>query len=145
MCSQNQHSKDPGTRARCSQRSGELAHEQAKITAGELVEMLASEDRRPVVVDVREPFELEVPTVPGAVNVPLGELHLRVGELAEMIGRWENDVHVVTVCASGRRSAVAAKLLSDQGMRVRDLDGGIAAWHGFHRIAGPRRWRGVEH
>jgi hypothetical protein len=30
-------------------------------------------------------------------------------------------------------------------MRVRDLDGGIAAWHGFHRIAGPRRWRGVEH
>ncbi len=118
--------------------NGAGSPESRKISAEELAELLGRAGGRPLVVDVREPAELEGSALPGAVNVPLAELHLRLEELAGhlrdlagIVEPCENGLHMVTVCASGNRSAVAAELLSRNGWQVGDLDGGMSAWQAF--------------
>lgn len=76
-------------------------------------------------VDVREPVELEDGVLPGAVNIPLGELPGRIGEL-------DADRRVVLVCRSGGRSGKAADWLGQMGFAdVVNLTGGMLA----HRVA----------
>ncbi len=73
-------------------------------------------------VDVREPEEVAAGTLPGAVNIPLGELPARVGEL-------DRGRRVVLLCRSGGRSTQAAEFLSASGFGdVVNLAGGMLAW-----------------
>jgi adenylyltransferase/sulfurtransferase len=72
-------------------------------------------------LDVREPWELEVVALQGAVSVPLGELEARLGEL-------DATRPVVVYCHHGIRSASARLLLADQGFTASHLEGGIDAW-----------------
>ena len=73
-------------------------------------------------LDVREPAELVDGTLPGAVNLPLGQLPTRVAEL-------DRDRRVVVFCRSGGRSGRAAMLLADVGfLDVVNLDGGMLAY-----------------
>lgn len=73
------------------------------------------------IVDVREGWEYERGHLPGAINVPLGELPERMGEL----GRGP----VILVCASGNRSEKGARLLSRGGFGgVANLLGGTVGW-----------------
>ncbi len=62
-----------------------------------------------VVVDVRTEGEFAEEAYPGAVNIPLSSLGNRVGELGA------KDKPVVLYCASGARSAAAARLLKQAG------------------------------
>jgi len=73
------------------------------------------------IVDVRETWEFGAGHVPGALNIPLDELIGRVGELKEPL---------VLVCASGNRSGMAAKYLTDRAgfTRVANLVGGTYLW-----------------
>ncbi len=73
-------------------------------------------------VDVREPDELELGGVAGAVSVPLGDLPQHVGTLPA--GR-----PLLVYCASGMRSTTAASLLERAGVGpVVNLKGGYGAW-----------------
>ncbi len=73
-------------------------------------------------IDVREPAELEDGTLPGAVNIPLAELPVRIGELDA--GR-----RVVLLCRSGGRSGKAADWLDQMGFAdVVNLTGGMLAY-----------------
>ena len=73
-------------------------------------------------LDVREPQEHQICSIPGSVLIPLGELPNRISEL----GGHED---VVVHCKSGVRSAKAVKILSDAGFKkVRNLSGGILRW-----------------
>jgi rhodanese-related sulfurtransferase len=79
-----------------------------------------------VVVDVREPEEFAAPPghLPGAVNIPLGTVAGRAGELAAL------DRPIVVVCKTDRRSARAAETLVASGLRdVAVLRGGTDGWH----------------
>lgn len=72
-------------------------------------------------IDVREPAEVATGTLPGAVNIPLGELSERIGEL-------DPNKRAVMLCRSGARSASAAEFLVSAGfVDVINLDGGIIA------------------
>jgi hydroxyacylglutathione hydrolase len=72
-------------------------------------------------VDVREPAEIAGGTLPGAVNIPLGSLPQRVGEL-------DPARPVVLVCRSGNRSGQAGRWLDGRGFReVVNLAGGMLA------------------
>ena len=72
-------------------------------------------------VDVREPLEVRAGTLPGAVNIPLGELPGRVGEL-------DPARRVLLLCRSGNRSGQAARWLAAQGFGdVVNLSGGMFA------------------
>lgn len=77
-----------------------------------------------VVLDVREPDEFVGPLghIPGAVNVPLGTLADRAGELA-------GHGPVVAVCRAGGRSARATAILKEAGIdRTANLAGGMLRW-----------------
>lgn len=74
------------------------------------------------VVDVRGTTEVAgrpIPEAPGVVNVPVDELRERLGEL-------DPSRPTVVVCATGRRSYVAARILAQRGFgAVKSLDGGV--------------------
>lgn len=70
-------------------------------------------------VDVREPMEVAEGTLPGAVNIPLGSLPSRIGEL-------DPNRPVVLLCRSGNRSDQAGRWLAQRGFRdVVNLAGGV--------------------
>jgi rhodanese-related sulfurtransferase len=100
------------------------------VSPEELARKLRS-DQAPLVLDVRDPSELggELGQLPGALNIPLGQLHQRAGELST---RERRDI--VVVCRTGKRSEAAARILQDLGFdRVFVLKGGMTAWREAHR------------
>jgi glyoxylase-like metal-dependent hydrolase (beta-lactamase superfamily II)/rhodanese-related sulfurtransferase len=93
----------------------------SRLTANALGERMADVPELQL-VDVRNPGEVEAGTVPGAVNIPVGQLPDRVGEL-------DPRKPTVVYCAGGYRSSVAASLLRQQGFAdVSDVLGGYRAW-----------------
>jgi NADPH-dependent 2,4-dienoyl-CoA reductase/sulfur reductase-like enzyme/rhodanese-related sulfurtransferase len=70
------------------------------------------------VLDVREPFELAVENAPGALNIPLGQLRARLGELPR-------DKEILVVCRSGQRAYSAMRILLQQGFKARNMAGGM--------------------
>jgi NADPH-dependent 2,4-dienoyl-CoA reductase/sulfur reductase-like enzyme/rhodanese-related sulfurtransferase len=71
-----------------------------------------------VILDVREPFELAVENVEGAVNIPLGQLRARLDELPR-------DKTIQVICRSGQRAYYATRLLLQQGFDARNVSGGM--------------------
>ncbi len=78
-----------------------------------------------VLVDVRESTEWDAGHIPGAKHVPRGYLESRIEGVAP-----DRSQHVVLYCASGQRSALAAKTLKDLlgYERVESMTGGITLW-----------------
>jgi rhodanese-related sulfurtransferase len=75
-----------------------------------------------VLLDVREPWELDVARVPDIVHIPMGQVADRLQELDP--GR-----QTVVICRSGRRSMDIARFLEQKGFKsVANLKGGILAW-----------------
>jgi molybdopterin/thiamine biosynthesis adenylyltransferase/rhodanese-related sulfurtransferase len=76
----------------------------------------------PMIVDVREPAEARICTLPGGVLIPLGELPRRLDDL-------DRNVEIVVHCKSGIRSERAVGFLREKGfLRATNLEGGILAW-----------------
>ena len=74
-----------------------------------------------MIIDVREPFEWAMGSLPGAELMSLGTLFGQVGDL-------DPDRAILFICRTGNRSGVAAKLLSQYGFReVANLTGGLVA------------------
>jgi rhodanese-related sulfurtransferase len=94
-----------------------------QLSAVELARWRADASRgAPLVVDVREPWELELCRIDGSLPIPLGELARRMGELPR--GR-----PLVLVCHHGGRSQQAAMLLEGAGFtQVHNLAGGVESW-----------------
>jgi adenylyltransferase/sulfurtransferase len=101
---------------------------QVKSEIGEIdvpaaAELLQSADP-PALVDVRERDEWEEGFIPGALHVPRGNLESRIEQAVP-----DRDHRVVVYCASGSRSAFAAKTLEELGYsNVSSLAGGFTDW-----------------
>jgi NADPH-dependent 2,4-dienoyl-CoA reductase/sulfur reductase-like enzyme/rhodanese-related sulfurtransferase len=76
-------------------------------------------------LDVREPHEYNAGAIPGAVNIPLGQLRARMGELPISKDIWVN-------CGVGQRSYYACRILSQNGYRARNLSGGYSTYRVMH-------------
>jgi len=74
-----------------------------------------------IAVDVRSEDEYALGHIAGAVNLPLNILRLKSRVLNE-----SKNVHYVLYCNTGRRSTVAAYLLSQLGFNVEVLSGGFS-------------------
>jgi adenylyltransferase/sulfurtransferase len=91
------------------------------IDASQLATRLAKGDA-PLLLDVREPHELEISWLPNAVNIPLGTLAAHISEL-------DSAREMVVFCKGGTRSARALELLVSAGFKkIKNLRGGINAW-----------------
>ncbi len=83
-----------------------------------------------VLVDLREPQERANGAIPGAIHVPRGMLEFAADpELPYHKPELDRERRVILHCASGGRSALAAKTLKDMGYtNVAHLEGGITRW-----------------
>ncbi len=84
-----------------------------------------------VFLDVREASEWQAGHVPGAVHVPRGLLEFKAdpGLPAAHVKALDPAKKIVVYCASGGRSALAAKTLQDMGYPdVVNMQGGFGAW-----------------
>ena len=77
---------------------------------------------RPVLLDVRQDWEVEICALDGAVNIPIEEIEARAAEL-------EAKDEIVVYCHHGMRSAAVVRFLAARGFdRVKNLTGGVAFW-----------------
>lgn len=87
-----------------------------------------------ILIDVREPAELETGHIAGAINIPRGVLEFQVDAHPAVANVSDpalshKDRLVVLVCRTGGRAALAALNLQRMGFSdVRSIEGGILAW-----------------
>ena len=106
----------------------ELTSRGSRLTPRQLAEASTSPNA-PLVIDVRNGAERDAGFIPGSLHIPLAQLHQRIQEIPA-------DRPVVTYCAGGWRSSVAASMLRRHGNPdVSDLLGGFAAWTATHQPA----------
>ena len=76
----------------------------------------------PVVLDVREDYELQIASLSDVIHIPLNEISLRTAEIPK-------DQELIVMCRSGERSLKVCKQLLSLGFdRVYNLRGGILDW-----------------
>lgn len=82
-------------------------------------------------IDVRTPTEFEADRIPKFINIPLNEIDRFKSSL-------DSRLTVITLCASGFRSATACQQLTDTFPKAVSVDGGIAQWKaaGFETTTG---------
>lgn len=68
-------------------------------------------------LDVRQPVELLLESIPGAVNIPLNELRSRLGELPL-------DREILVFCRSAQRAYYATRILVQNGYQAKNISGG---------------------
>ena len=91
------------------------------VTATELAASLAAGDDV-VLLDVREPWEAEIASLPGALLVPLGSLE-------SVIDKLDPAEDFVVYCHHGVRSESGLRILQQHGFEhAKHLTGGIEAW-----------------
>lgn len=76
------------------------------------------------IVDVRAPQEFTEGHIAGAVNINLFDSDFARHALRVL----DKSRPVAVYCISGKRSATAAKILTDEDYKVVNLAGGILAW-----------------
>jgi rhodanese-related sulfurtransferase len=81
-----------------------------------------------LLLDVREPAEVEAFAIPGAQHIPLKQLRARIGEVAR-------DRPVDVVCRSGQRAYLATRILRQHGIEARTLSGGILSLQQMQPVA----------
>lgn len=107
-----------------------VAEANAAVTTVSASQAIADLDAGTVFIDVREPAERARATIPGSVGAPRGLLEFIADPASPMHKTaLAEDKRLVVFCASGGRSALAAKTLRDMGYRdVSHIEGGIGAW-----------------
>ena len=76
----------------------------------------------PLILDVREPWEISTASLPGTLNIPMGDIPSRLTEL-------DPDRETIVMCHHGVRSAQVAMYLARNGFEhVVNLAGGIDGW-----------------
>jgi len=97
----------------------------SRVTAAQLDDCLGNIEGLQL-IDVRQPGEVSVGTIEGSLEIPVGQIPTRLGELSP-------DRPTIVFCAGGYRSAVAASVLRVNGFDdVSDLVGGYSAWGLIH-------------
>jgi molybdopterin/thiamine biosynthesis adenylyltransferase/rhodanese-related sulfurtransferase/molybdopterin converting factor small subunit len=112
----------PGAASASSARASSIgAGGVPEITAKELKAWM-DENPRLQLLDVREPFEVQISRIDGATLIPLGELPKRYTEL-------DPTRDLVVHCKVGGRSGKAVSFLKEHGFpQAINLKGGILAW-----------------
>ena len=90
----------------------------ADVLKGDMPLSHWAEAKQHFLLDVREPVELVVESVPGALNIPLGQLRQRLAELPR-----DREIHVI--CRSGQRAYYATRILLQHGFKAKNISGGM--------------------
>lgn len=98
----------------------------ASLTPAAAVQLMNKEDV--VVLDVREPTETIGGKIARAIQIPVGAVAKRIGELEK-----HKEKTMLVYCKTGARSGAACKELGKNGFdKVYSLNGGLIAWQDAH-------------
>lgn len=93
-----------------------------ELSVAEAKRRLDAAPERTLLIDVREPWEVEICRVPNAESIPMRQIPERLGSLPR-------DRHLLIMCHHGGRSRRVTEYLRAQGLTaVSNVDGGIDAW-----------------
>lgn len=93
------------------------------ISPTELQQRIEQGDK-PVIVDVREPWEYAEGHIPGSMLRPLGQIGAWAGE-------FKPGDELVLVCRTASRSAAAYRFLQSRGFtNLKNMSGGMVMWRG---------------
>lgn len=94
-----------------------------QISPKQLAAWLSDDSRaKPVLLDVREPWEYQLCHIAGSQPIPMASVPTRLSEL-------DAAAEMVVICHHGGRSAQVAMFLERQGFaNVINLEGGVAGW-----------------
>jgi rhodanese-related sulfurtransferase len=94
-----------------------------QLSPRQLADWLSDPSRaRPVLLDVREPWEVQICSIRDSVHIPMASVPARKDEL-------DPDADIVIVCHHGARSFQVGVLLEASGFRsVYNLSGGVDGW-----------------
>jgi adenylyltransferase/sulfurtransferase len=85
-------------------------------------DLVREDPERVGIIDVREPYELEICRIEGAEHIPMRRIPERLAELPR-------DRHLLILCHHGGRSLQVTRYLRQQGFEaVSNISGGIEAW-----------------
>ncbi|MNW40933.1 Coenzyme A disulfide reductase [compost metagenome] len=74
-----------------------------------------------LIIDVRDAVELQAGAIPGSIHIPLAEIRERMTEIP-------SDLEIAVSCQVGLRGYIAARILTQYGYRVRNVDGGYKTY-----------------
>jgi NADPH-dependent 2,4-dienoyl-CoA reductase/sulfur reductase-like enzyme/rhodanese-related sulfurtransferase len=99
----------------------------ADVLRGDMPISHWNEAKAGFMLDVREPIELAVEKVPGALNIPLGQLRERLNELPR-------DREINVICRSGGRAYFATRILLQNGFNAKNVSGGMLSLAQNHML-----------
>ncbi|KHD06002.1 sulfurtransferase [Candidatus Thiomargarita nelsonii] len=103
---------------------------------------------RPLLVDIREPYEFEALHIEGSMNVPRGVLEPACDygydeTKPDLVNARDKDV--VVICRSGHRSVLAAYTMQQMGFQsVKSLKTGVKGWNDYELPLKDRRGQSVD-
>jgi CoA-disulfide reductase len=74
-----------------------------------------------LLIDVREPEEMDMGYIEGSINIPLGQIRDRINEIPK-------DKEVYLTCQVGLRGYIGCRILSQNGYSCKNLDGGYKTY-----------------
>jgi rhodanese-related sulfurtransferase len=93
-----------------------------EISAGQVKSMLKHGDQF-ILLDVREPWEVEKVRLEGSKHIPLGDVPMRAHQ------ELDPEEHIIVYCHHGVRSLSVTNWLRQQGFeKVQSMRGGIDGW-----------------
>ncbi len=93
-----------------------------EFSARELNDYLCGTTGKPLLLDVREPWEFDRACIEGSTLVPMRQI-------GDHIHTLNNDDEIIVICHHGIRSRVVCRFLESEGFsNVINLSGGVAAW-----------------
>lgn len=77
---------------------------------------------KPLLLDIREPWEFEICHIDGSINIPMGQIPQQLAQL-------QNTDEIIVICHHGIRSQNVIRFLQQQSVGgLVNLDGGVDAW-----------------
>jgi rhodanese-related sulfurtransferase len=87
------------------------------------VKSMRDAEQEIILLDVREPWEIDVARISGSKHIPMGDIPARFNQ------ELDSDNHIIVVCHHGVRSMNVTAWLRQQGFeKVQSLRGGIDRW-----------------
>lgn len=93
-----------------------------QISVSELKDRLDSQENDCVLLDIREPWEINICSLSNSVNIPMGQIPARLDDI-------DTQRDIVVICHHGIRSQQVAYFLQNAGYdKLFNLQGGVSAW-----------------
>ena len=92
------------------------------FTPEQLQDYLAQSDNKPILLDVREPWEFEYCSIKDSILIPMGELASKIETLDPL-------KEVIMICHHGIRSRQMGYYMEQVGFKnITNLGGGVERW-----------------